>query len=194
MATVEIDEAELQNFRNVSGTMAALLGNPKTRRQVLSAVKTIKPEASIPELDAAEPVLGEVAELRKTMSEFIAEQKKQRETEAETRAKEALTAEWNAGRKALKDEGYSDEALTKIEKFMEEEGIRKHSTAAAAYSRLFPEPKALDHSARYISPILDPVARKDNTFLESMLKGDTDGIELDGMIQQTLREVRGQAA
>ena len=79
----ELDEtqyAEYMALKNtaapVLGMVTAIMGNPKARKQLLQARKTVQPDASIPELDAAEPITEAVNEvkaeaqaLRKEMAE-----------------------------------------------------------------------------------------------------------------------------
>lgn len=191
MAAVEIDETELMAHRNVSATMAALLNNPKTRQTVLRAVKTVNPQAAIPEIDAAEAPLAQLAEVAKKVDDLRASIDKDAKDREAAKALDTMHREWDSGRAALRSDGYGEDAIKKIEDFMEKEGIRSHKIAAAAFERLNPQPIAIGAAPRFFgsTEVLDSGARKDNAFLTALFEGDTEGAT-NSMVAQTLTELR----
>lgn len=99
--------------------MESLSQDPKTRGQLQRLIKTKNPSLIIPELDnqdaianAVKPVQTELEALRKQLAEKSGEES--------IRAKRA----------ALKEQGYSEEDVTSIEKLMVEKQIPSHDTAA----------------------------------------------------------------
>lgn len=189
MATVEIDENELAGLRGIATTMDGLLKSPKTRRKVLESVKLVHPEAVIPEIDAATPYVEQLDGLNKKVDEFIEAQNKTVTEREEKEKLSALEREFAEGKSALKAQGYSAEAIEKIESLMEKEGIRSHLAAAAYFDRLNPQPTAISSSNRFINPVLDPAARKDDEYLNALYEGDAEGAT-NGMIDQALRDIR----
>lgn len=194
MAKVEVEETDLVNFQAVSGTMAALLANPATRQTVLKAVKTVKPTAVIPEIDAAAPVLAELGAVTKLVTDLRADLTKDKTDREEAARLADLRAEWAAGQAVLRGQGYTSAAITAIEAIMEKEGIRSHEIAANHWSKLNPPDTAISGSNRF--DIFSEAARKDDGFLNSLFEtnGQSEGA-LNDQINQALRNARtGQAA
>ena len=54
----EIEESELLAHRNVTALFNEMLANPAVRSQLLPLVKKTRPNAAIPEVDAAAPLQG----------------------------------------------------------------------------------------------------------------------------------------
>lgn len=191
MALVEIDDATLAAQQQVVSTMQKLLNNPKTRRQILQAQKELDPNLVIPELDVAEPFRGEISEVRSTLAEL---QKSLAEERAEREAREAraqLQERWNSGRSKLRANGYTDEGMSEVEKFMEEKGIADHEIAAAAFERLHPpsEPVRSVGSNRF--DIFEPENRS-SEHMKALFANPDDSMALDALINDTLRQVRGR--
>ena len=51
MATVEVDELQLQQSNKLRQTVEGWLKHPKAKRKILEAQKLVDPKADIPELD-----------------------------------------------------------------------------------------------------------------------------------------------
>lgn len=191
MPMIEIDEAQLLDLKNASGTLGLLLGNPKTRGTVLKAVKEIRPDVAIPEVDAAAPVQAGIAEMQKELAEFrasVAKEKEERE-HAEKQAK--ALSRWEQGKAELRSEGWTDEAIGKIEELMEKEGIASHAAGAAYFERLNPPAAPLaGGSARAMLPVLDQGARENSEYLKKIFEGDLSDGTLMGEVNAALREAR----
>jgi hypothetical protein len=106
-----------------------LMSNPETRRQTQMLVKKINPKASIPEIDAAMPVMAEVQKLSKVVEDLRGELVK-RDAQDEMRSKQ----------NTLKEQGYSPDAVNRIEKLMAERSISDYDAAAALFDRQNPAP------------------------------------------------------
>ncbi len=191
MALIEIDDSELASHRQVTETMQKLLANPKTRNMILRAQKIANPDAVIPELDATEPLRGELEDVRSTLAsltETLAADRAEREKASKM---QALEKQWNAGRSKLRNNGYTDEGLEAVEKFMEDKGLADHEIAAAAYERFNPpqEPVRSISNNRF-----DVFGQEDRSseHMKSLLADPESPTALDNIINDTLRSIRGR--
>lgn len=191
MPLVEVDSGELDAHRRVTDTMRQLLSNPKTRREVLKLQKELNPNLVIPELDAAAPVQDALTAMDVKFSELA----KRLDTDAEERAKEKrlaqLQSEWDKGRSLLRSQGYTDEGLAAVEKFMEEKGIRDHDVAAAAYERLNPPSEPIRSVGGNRFDLFEPEARSDDK-MKALFENPEDPMALDAMINDALKTARGR--
>src|SRR5271169_4090208 len=89
MATVELDEVELQRLQKQDRTIHALMGNPKAKKKVFEAYKEANPDARIPELEMEEAAKAPVMELEKKVTEL---QKKLEDSDAEREKQAKLAA------------------------------------------------------------------------------------------------------
>lgn len=146
MALIEVDSdeysrlvAELQTARPSKALLDRLGNNAKTRRQVLQLYKEVDPNASIPEIDAASPVLEEV---NKTRAEMAVLQKKLDDRDAAearaTREREVQNS-ITLGQDRLRTAGWTDEGITNVEKLMQDRGLTDYEAAAALFERSQPK-------------------------------------------------------
>lgn len=184
----EIDESELANFKQLTNFVQSAMSNPETRRQMQKIQKTLNPNAVVPELDAAEPVMKEVNDLRSNFEKLAEEIRAEREERTKNAKLADLRSEFDKGRAALRKQGYTDEAIEKIEKLMEDKGVADHEIAAAAFDRMNPAPAPIASSNRGFD-LFSPAARADD-FLKPLFEGN-DAAFLDKAINETLRGTRG---
>ena len=191
MALVEIDDGELANYKQVTGVMQQMLNNPKTRRKILEAQKELNPNTVIPELDAAAPVMDEL----KSFREALAADKAEREAEKAEREKEkrmnALQGQWDKGRSMLRANGYTDEGLSEVEKFMEEKGLVDHEIAAAAFEKLHPPTEPVRAVGGNRFDIFDAGSRT-NEHTKALFENPDNDMALNALVTDTLRSVRGR--
>lgn len=138
MATIEIDENELAQYKALSGEITKAMANPEARRKVQEALKITDPNRVIPELDAAKPLqeaLNKVDERISLLDKKLLEDAAAREAAEKVTA---LKAKWESGRAELRAEGYTEDGIKKIEELMEKEGIANHKAGAAYFDRLNP--------------------------------------------------------
>jgi hypothetical protein len=187
---IEIDEAELANYKALSGFLNKALANPKTRREILKVQKQLDPNASIPELDANEPVLGEVDALRKELASFREENAKERHDREERDRVAALTTRWNTGRDSLRKAGYNEDGIKKIEEIMEQEGIANHDVAQAYFERLNPPPAPVRPAAAAFN-MLDQIHGAPEDVFKDLIssKGQDDNV-LQRSINKVLSDTR----
>lgn len=201
MPTIEVDENEYLALKRDNPELlkvaqfvnAALNSNPAARRKILEAQKLLNPDAPIPELDASKPMEDSIAALRQE----IADEKKARETaaaEATTATTRAKAEEkWALGRAALKAEGYQEEGLEKVEKFMVDNGIIDHRIAAAAYESQHPQPTSVSAVAPTSFDMLRQRTQAPDDLFPKMLDRSMSPDDfLNQAVASTLSEIRGR--
>lgn len=138
MATVELDEVELQRLQKQDRTVHTLMANPKAKRKIFEAFKENDPNTPIPELEIEAAAKAPVEALEKTVKELqdqIAADKAEREKEARL---SALNGTVESGMAKLRRAGWTDDGLTEVRKLMDERGILDPEIAAAYYEKQHP--------------------------------------------------------
>jgi hypothetical protein len=121
------------------------------------------------------------SDLKKTVADFIDEQKADRD-------RHRLENQWLSGRQKLRDAGYNDEGITKVEDFMEKRGVADHEIAMAAFERENPPPKPVATGGTRWNFFDQRDAG--NLGLDALMKGDDDGF-LAQALPAALKEGRG---
>ena len=191
MALIEIEESELAAHRRLTETMNALLTDPRTRTTLLKAQKTLNPLLAIPELDAAEPLRGEISDVAKQVAALQASLEADRAERAKEASMAPVRARWDAGRKLLREQGYTDEGMETVEKFMEAKGIADHEIAAAAYERLHPPVEPVRGAGGTRFDLFDATDRGSDA-MKALLVNPDDEMALGNLVNDTLRQVRGR--
>lgn len=192
MAVRQVDEAEFLNAQAVMRAVDMMMADKDARKLLLQARKKSDPKAVIPELDAAEPVNAEVAEIRKMLSE----QKEVMAAEKAEREQQARLAEfakgWEKQRSKLRGDGWRDEGIEGIEKLAQERGIPDLEVAAAYFEKLHPPAEPVQPNGTGSWGFFEGNS-EDDTFIKAMIasKGDDEGA-LDREIAATLKDFRSQ--
>lgn len=173
MALIEVEESELAESKSLANTLRALMGNPGARRKVLEAQKIVRPDAVIPELDAAKPILDEVSALRTEMQKWQKDQEEKQAKATEAERMTSLKSKWQAGQSLAKEQGYTAEGLTALEKFMEERGIADHEVAIPYFEKINPPAKPEIPSNKGFS-IFNPTASEKEDGMQMLLQGQDD--------------------
>jgi len=189
MALIEAEESEVLENRRLAATLRELMGNPKSRRKVLEAQKEAHPDAVIPELDAAKPVLEEVSKIREEMSKWMKAQEEGAAKKDEENRVNALKLQWNEGRNKAKAEGYTDDGLKALEDFMEKRGIADHELAIPAFERIHPPAKSEAPANKGFS-IFNPSASAEDEGMKLLLSGQDEKF-LSTSIPAILSDIRG---
>jgi len=190
MPMVEVDEQQLVALQGTAKTVQAMLNHPKARALLRQAEKEYNPNAVIPEIDAAAPVLAEVKKLNERLEANEKAQRERDEKAADQAAKDRLAKQWEKGRADLKSEGYTEEGISAIEKLMETEGIANHKAAAAYHDRLNPPPPPVEPVSTRFNPFIP--ANEDEGKLTKMLMDGNDEGFLNVVIPKVLGESRGR--
>ena len=111
MAMVEVDETQWATHQQIAKFVQTALSNPKTRRKILEADKTLNPDKAIPELDAADPLHDELKALREEMQKDRDERKAADDAKKAEVDKADWESRWNKGKEFLRGQRYSDELI-----------------------------------------------------------------------------------
>jgi len=189
MANVEIEESELQNLRRVANVANVIGKDPDRRRRLQELAAEAMPE----EAGDLPLIRKELTTFQQTIRDELKADRearaKKEEEDAANRTTKELEQRWLSGRSKLREDGYTDEGLDKLETWMEKNGVANHSIAAAAYERENPPPPPVETGGSSWN-FFD---QRDNpeSGLEMLLKGDDEGF-LRKQIDTSLKEVRGQ--
>ncbi len=193
MATIEIDEAEFTSLKKVRDTVAKIATTPEAKRLLQKAHKLVDPNALTPDLDADEAKSKEQTEWQKKFEELqtsIQADKEKRESDANLAA---LNTKFEAGRKRLREQRYTQEGIEAVEKFMQERGIPDHEIAAAYLEKQNPPQEVMNPRAFGSFNFVEP-PKDDDTFLKALLdsKGDDDSAVLKAAVE-AVGDLRGNA-
>jgi hypothetical protein len=189
MATKEIDESELIGMQHIAGVVDAVMKTPATRSQFLRLAKQAKPDLSIPEVDAAAPVLAAVQDTNKRLNDFITAQAEKERKAEEERQVSAFQSRWAQDESDLRREGWRPEGLTAVKKFAEDNGIANLRIAADAFERRNPQPGPVDSRAAGWNLFTGPA--EEDTFVKDQMQAmGNDDARLDKEIRDTLNEIR----
>lgn len=138
-----------EQIEQMAATYHGILNNPETRSLALQATKKINPELSIPELDLE----------ARTRAGFQAIDKKNQELEQQIRERDAKDRIREA-RSGLKEQGFTNDDVSAIEKIMMDEHIPSYETAAKYYKgqRTIAEPTPNMGPATTFNMPADPLA------------------------------------
>ncbi len=175
-----IEDSELQALQNSKALIDRLAGNPKTRKRTLELLKELNPSLVIPELDAARPVEQAIGEIRKEIADL-------RDSKSVEQAKDHAQKQIDAGRRKLREQGYSQESIDAVEKLMQERGSVDYEATAALYEKEHAPEESISPSPWSGGPsgMLDPTAMpEENPWKQvvSLAKGTKQ--------QQMLRKVQ----
>lgn len=192
MPQIEVEEADFLAGKQVRETVAAMLKHPEARKMVLQAQKTVFPNVSIPEIDAAAPVSAELTKIQEEqakLAKMIEDDKAQREAEKRTRE---FTNSMEAKKAKLRNEGWTDEGIASVMKLAEERGSADLEAMAALHDKLHPPPELVAPGANYG---LNSMFAEDATDTNEMAalfntKGE-DPQALNALINKGLDEARG---
>ena len=187
----EIDETEYVAQRQLATLVNTMLQNPEARTLLHKATKIVNPNASIPEIDAKNEVLGELAKTNERLAALQKEredEKSQREADKRT---EAFAAGWNKQKSSLLKAGYTDEGIAAVEKLAEERGLPDLEAAAALFDRLNPPPDPAQPRGSGNWDLFEGAQDSDEEERKRLLANPDDAGALGGLINKALNDVRG---
>lgn len=206
MAKVEIEESDLLNMRHVANVVNSVMADAGSRREFLRLAKSRNPTLSIPEVDAAAPIIEEVNSVRKMqedfiesqravdadrakkMDEFLAAQEAARTAAEEEKRVTAFQQTWEQQESQLRREGWRDSGIEQVRKFAEDNGISNLRIAADAYERRNPQPGPVESRPGW--NLFQQPETEDTFVKDQMEKQGEDDSRLDREIADTLAEVR----
>lgn len=146
MPKVEIEESELQQLQQVNSFATTALANPKTRATMLRIQKTLHPDTAIPEIDAEEHLMEGVRAVEKKVDDLMTKLSERDAAAEEARRNADLNQRMVAGQKMLREHGYQDDGIKKIEELMLAEGIGSYAAGLALFEKLNPPSEPADNS------------------------------------------------
>lgn len=192
MALREVDEAEYAALQGVHGVVAKMMANKASRELVLKARKVIDPNASIPEIDAAEPVKGELTEIRGLVQSLNDRLDKDATQRAEADQIARFQNKWADQEADLRRGGWRPAGIKAVREFAEEHGITDLSIAADAWQVRNPDP-APSTTSNGAWDMFSGSSDKADTYVDDLMKaGGDDPRRVDREIADILRDVRSQ--
>ena len=189
MPKIEVDETTFVSQRAIVDLVASIEKNPAHRTKFLEMVKSVKPDLSIPEIDAAAPLRAELDEMKKMLAEDAAARKAEKDAVAAQAQENAFLSTWRKQENSLRDEGWLDDGLDKVKEFAKTQGIPNLEAAAALYLKQNPAQIATP-SANRAFDFFQPDTDTGKYFDELMKsKGDSPVAEAK-LVQAALNEVR----
>lgn len=139
MPKVEIDQTDLDQYRNAVGILQKINGDPEARKHLERGLKVINPKLETEEDAAARIAAPYVAQIEstKTQLEALTKRLDDERTAAATAAEEART---NSALGWLDTQDYTEEGKTEIKKIMVDEKIPNVEAAAALFEKRRPKP------------------------------------------------------
>jgi hypothetical protein len=190
MATVEVDELELQQNRNARALVEGLAKNPRTAKKLHELIKTVNPDAKIAD-PPADPYEQDLSDLRAELAE---EKKARKEAEAKREQDDkfkSIETKQAQGFAELRRDKWTEDGIEKVKKVMEERGILDVEIAAAYIERQFPQqvPIQPNGNGAWDFTVLPDDGDKD---LKSLIetKGESSPL-LDKMAREALADIRG---
>lgn len=157
MATVEIEQAELDSLTKATKLFNSLLDSPQHGLSLKKTIKELHPTAQIRDLDLIQQVtapydakLAEQQAKMEALEKQIAEDKQTRENSA---AETALRASLD---KIRKENGFTDEGMSKVLETMRDRNLAHDPEAAAALVRqAMPKGEPTSTRSSMVAPRLD---------------------------------------
>ena len=191
MATVELDEVELQRLQKQDRTVHALMANPKAKKKIFEAYKDVVPDARIPELEMEAAAKAPVEALEKEFKDFREQVEKDKAERDKNDRLNALNGTVESGMAKLRRAGWTDDGLTEVRKLMDERGILDVEIAAAYYEKQHPPQEVATPRGvggwNFVENVQDGEADL-KKLLES--KGNNEALA-DKMAREALNEIRG---
>jgi hypothetical protein len=194
--TVEIDETEYNQDRQIRQALGKIVANPKAKLLLQQAHKTVDPNAITPELDREVSDNDRVAAVKKELDEFKAATEKATR-EREDAAKLTLLKERiDTGLSRIQSrERLTEDGIKKVREIMENEGILDAEAAYAVFEKRNPTampatPRSLGSGAWGFTDVQD--TDQGAAYAKSLLdtKGSND-LVLAREVQAALHDIRG---
>jgi|SRR5215469_7864452 len=196
MAKIEVDEEQWNMGQRTLQTMRRIASNPKHALALEAMHKDVDPNVATPLADADKRANARVEALEKQISEMEKKYDDERKKGDEERAQGLLKSKWDLGREKLHDQGFSYEAIDKLEKeVMEPKGIVDHEVAAAYWEKQNPPPPPAMPGGVGAWNFLETSPEDKDSDIKRLIdsRGNSD-VLTDKMAREALNEFRQQVA
>jgi hypothetical protein len=191
---VEIDETRLGNLNAIAQIADGLMKNPKARQKYLEAVKETYPNVSIPEIDAARPVVEHVAKVQQAVSEELKKFREEMAKEREANQIGAVKSRFASERQRLIEKhNYTPEGADKLVEMMEQKGITDFDDARKIFEFDNPRPAPGRPSRGNMFDMVEQKNEGDEYIKNLFAAGRDSGAHealIDGKIKSVLDETR----
>lgn len=193
MAIVQVDETELLQYRQLHGAAQAMLANPKARKLLQQAQLTVNPNANIPEVQIEAEREGALAEIRNQNKAVLEAIEADRAERARDKQMAEITGGWERQKAELRQRGFTDDGIAKIEAHALQESIPNLRAAANDYLALNPPAMPEQPSGFGGWDFFGGEKNEADQFVDKMIasRGENDGV-LNREIAETLRDMRSQ--
>jgi hypothetical protein len=197
MATVQVDETEFLASQGTLKALQGMLANPEARKLVLKARKISDPTASIPEIDAAEPVNKEIQALKDQFEALKAERAAAEEAAKVQAHTDSFINSWKAKKTEYRDAGYNTDYVESVEKLAQERGIADFDAAAALFDKMNPK-ASISEPTGFGRSGLFGLSETEDDYTKNLVKykqengpfAESDSM-LMGEVDKVLTEIRG---
>lgn len=187
----EIDETELLQLRRLHGVAQKMNANPEAKKLLERAYKAVEPNAPTPALDQEKLIQEPLAEANKRIAALEGELKKDKEDRESASKLSQLNAAVESGFAKLRQEGWQDDGIKKVDELMKEKGILDPLIAAAYIEKQHPKQDPVTPSGSGSWNFIDGV-QDGEADLKKLIdsKGQSEALS-DKMARDALTEVRG---
>lgn len=141
MPLMEVEEEDFRISLAAKELLDRFAQHPATRTKLLRLVKELNPNASIPELDASDPLRQELETLKSTFTGTIGELKDAIATKERSSSIEKLI---ESERAKLRAAGWDKDGIDNVEKVMQDRNLVDYEVAAAFVESQLPKATPLD--------------------------------------------------
>lgn len=170
----EISDEEysfLQQRRQIADFVEPIWNHPQLGKEAKRLIKQAYPQARIPDYD-----------IEQSIEARFAADKKARDDEADAARKRTEHDNWQKTRQATQKEyGFTDEAMTRLEKFMVDNNVGSYEVAASYMAAKEPKTSAPEYDGGFwhherepgfAEMAKDPEAYARNEFIQAMFRDD----------------------
>jgi hypothetical protein len=196
MPKIEVDEEQWNAAQRTLGIVRKIASNPENARVIEAMHKKIDPNVATPLSDADRIANERVTGLEKQLADMKKEQEDARKKDEEERTVLASKGRWEAGRQKLREQGFSDAAIDKIEKeIMEPKGMIDHEDALVLYEKKNPPPAPIMPGSSGAWNFLETPAEDKDSDIKRLIdtRGNSD-LVVDKMARDALNDFRQQVA
>ena len=196
MAKIEVDEEQWNLGQRTLATMRKIASNPANARALEAMHKGVDPNVSTPLADADKVANDRVAGLEKQIADMKKEHDDARKKDEEERTLLTQKGKWEAGRQKLRDQGFSEAAIDKIEKeIMEPKGMVDHEDALIIYEKKNPPPTPMMPGSSGAWNFLEtPPEDKDSDIKRLIDSRGNNDVLTDKMARDALNDFRHEVA
>ena len=190
MPFAEVDEAEYDRLQKLDRIARTIMGNPKSAKVMEQAYKIAEPNAPTPILDRDAAINEPLTALQKELADLRKERADDKADREKNEKLSQLSAQIDAGKLRLRRDGWTDDGLKSLDKFMEDRGLVDVEVAAAAYERMHPPASVANPSGSGAWNFLEGISDGEADLKKLVESKGNDEMILSKMVRDGLSEFR----